>query len=129
LPYWVGTTAIKLSDAEGLYPGIHLHALKSIGKTQKWQLGLGYENVLTEKIHHTFNIPIGYNLFDKLMLIAGPGLSFEKHQGANEFGLNGHIEAVYEFEFKHFHLGPMIGFGFDREHSHFGIGIHLGFGH
>ena len=86
-----------------------------------------YNMVVAEGLH-SFNVPVAYNIVDRLTIKAGPGLSFDKHDGHYEFHLSAHVETIYEFEFDHFHIGPMIGMGYDREGAHFGFGIHAGMG-
>jgi hypothetical protein len=39
-----------------------------------------------------------------------------------------HIETVYEFEINDFHIGPVLGLGYDPEDYHIGLGLHLGYG-
>jgi len=39
-----------------------------------------------------------------------------------------HVETLYEFEIKDFHIGPLIEFAYDKEDYHISIGLHVGLG-
>jgi hypothetical protein len=67
-------------------------------------------------------------VFDFLSFNAGPGLVFGSHDGETEILPAFHTEAVFEFNLGGIHIGPMAGFGIDKEESHFSVGVHLGFG-
>lgn len=123
-----GFNGAFVSGTSGIVPGFHIHVLKQLNHFEKWQIGIGYENMMADKIHHSINIPVGYNITEHLVLKVGPGFSLEKEDAKTELILSGHIECIYEFEFNKLHLGPLIGLGFDKHDSHIGLGVHAGFG-
>ncbi len=124
----VGFNGAIVSGTSGIVPGFHVHLLKQLQHFEKWQVGIGYENMMADKVHHSINLPVGYNITEHLVLKVGPGFSFEKEDSKTELILSGHIECIYEFEFNKLHMGPIIGFGFDKHDSHIGLGVHAGFG-
>ncbi len=123
-----GVAETYLKSENGLAPGFHLHFLRQLGQEQNWGVGLGYEAIIEENIHSSINLLANYHLSDILSLNAGPGLVFAKHDGESEILPAFHTEAVFEFSLGGIHIGPMAGFGIDREESHFSLGVHVGFG-
>jgi hypothetical protein len=55
-------------------------------------------------------------------------LVFGKHNGETEIFPAFHTEAAFEFNLGRIHIGPMAGFGIDKEESHFSVGVHVGLG-
>lgn len=106
--------------------GIHFHYLRSIGET-KFSSGLGYERVFDEHRHNTISLAGSYRPFHELVLLVSPGIAFED-QMYRQIELAIHIEAGYEIEIKHFHLGPFLGFAFIPGDYHVSLGLHLGYG-
>ncbi len=123
-----GLGATWLFAEEVVMPGIHFHAMRNIDDHGKYSAGLGFETLLDEHAHHTVSFLVGYSPIERLTIEAGPGWTFSKHEGAWENGLSGHLECIYEFEWKGIHLGPMAGVGFDHEETHFSLGLHVGIG-
>jgi len=123
-----GVAGTYLTSEEGLAPGFHLHFLRQLGQEQNWGVGLGYEAIIEENIHSSINLLTNWRPVDFLSLNAGPGLVFAKHDGEAEILTAFHTEVVFEFNLGGIHLGPMAGFGIDREESHFSVGVHVGFG-
>lgn len=117
-----------LSETSSIHPSLHLHLLKALGHSEKWQIGLGYESIFGEEVHHSFNIPIAYSPFNHFNIKAGPGISITSEDEHNESSLTAHLECIYEFEIGGIHLGPLIGYGIDKHGHHIGFGIHLGMG-
>jgi len=124
----VGVAGTYLTSEEGLAPGFHLHFIRQLGEEQHWGIGLGYEAIIEDNVHSSLNLLANYHPFDFLSFNAGPGLVFAKHDGETEILPAFHTEAVFEFNLGEIHLGPMLGFGIDREESHFSLGVHVGFG-
>jgi len=112
-----GIAGAHLSGEEGLAPGFHLHFIRQLGESQNWGLGLGYEAIVEENLHSGINLLANYHPFDFLSFNAGPGLVFGKHNGESETLPAFHTEAVFEFDLHRIHIGPMAGFGIDKEES------------
>lgn len=124
----LGMAAAHVNGEQGLAPGVHLHLLRQLGTHKRWGLGLGYEVILDEHRHNGLNMLFNYRPLHFLSLLAGPGMVMAKHEGKTEIKPAFHTEAVFEFNVGGLHVGPMIGYGADREDSHFSIGVHIGLG-
>lgn len=124
----IGTAATYLNKEGHLVPGFHLHFIRQLGQHRQWGLGLGFETIVDEHLHNGLNLLLNYRPLSYLSLIAGPGLVFGEHDGETEILPGFHTEAVFEFNLRGLHIGPMIGYGADREDSHFSIGLHIGIG-
>lgn len=124
----IGFAGTHISGEQGIAPGFHLHFLRQVGESRNWGLGLGFETLKKENLHNSVNFLANYHPFQFLSLNAGPGLVFEKHDNKTEISPAFHTEAVLEFDLNEIHIGPMVGFGFDKEDTHFSLGIHVGFG-
>jgi hypothetical protein len=124
----VGFTGTHIFTTEGLHPGFHLHYLHQIDKKGHWAMGAGYEAVVAEDMHNAINYLVNFRPVHMISINAGPGVVFGKHEGEFEITPAFHTEAVLEFEINKLHLGPLVGYGIDKEDSHFSFGLHLGFG-
>ena len=124
----LGFAASHIPETQGLKPGFHVHYLHQLGQSEHWALGVGYEGVINEQLHNGINLLLNFRPVHKISLNAGPGLVFEKHEGKFEVTPAFHTEAVFEFEINNIHLGPLVGYGFDKDDSHFSFGVHLGYG-
>jgi hypothetical protein len=124
----IGAAATYLNKEGHLAPGFHLHFIRQLGHHRQWGLGLGYEAIADEHWHNGLNLLVNYRPLSYLSLIAGPGMVFGKHDGETEILPGFHTEAVFEFNLRGLHVGPMIGYGLDKEDSHFSIGLHIGIG-
>lgn len=124
----VGIAATQVKGEKGPAPGVHLHLLRQLGEHNRWGLGFGYEAILDEHVHNGFNLLLNYRPAHFISFVAGPGVVLANHEGRTELKPALHTEAVFEFNVGGLHMGPMIGFGTDREESHFSLGIHIGFG-
>jgi hypothetical protein len=109
-------------------PAFHLHFLRQLGHHNQWGLGIGYEAIADEHWHNGLNLLVNYRPVRFLSLLAGPGLVIGKHDGKTEVLPAFHTEAVFEFNVAGLHIGPMIGYGRDKEDSHISVGVHVGFG-
>ncbi|MCK9481967.1 MAG: hypothetical protein M0R38_09445 [Bacteroidia bacterium] len=106
--------------------GLHVHYIRKI-KESKFGAGIGYESIFNHHKHHTFSLVGNYRPIDRYQIALAPGLTFEDNQFSQpQFSF--HVETSYEFEFKHFHLGPTVEFAFDSNEYHVSLGIHIGFG-
>ena len=124
----IGAAATYITGEGHLAPGFHLHLIRQLGHQKQWGLGLGYEAITDEHWHNGLNLLVNYRPLRFLSLIAGPGVVIGKHDGKMELLPAFHTEAVFEFNVKGLHMGPMIGFGTDREDTHFSLGLHIGIG-
>ncbi len=123
-----GLGATKIFDEEGMDPGVHVHLLRKISRESNWSFGIGYEGIIGENWHNGLNLLLNYRPLDYLSFNFGPGIASEKENGENEFGPAFHMESVFEFNLSGIHLGPMVGFGIDKEDKHISLGVHIGFG-
>lgn len=106
--------------------GIHLHYLRNIGES-KFASGLGYERIFDEHGHNTISIAGSYRPFHELVFTVSPGITFED-LGDKQLDFSIHMEAGYEFEIKHLHIGPVVGFAFVHDAYDLSLGLHLGYG-
>jgi hypothetical protein len=124
----VGIAGTYLNGEQLLAPGIDLHILRQLGHKQNWGLGLGYEIVIKENIHNNISLMGNVHPVKYLAINAGPGFTFGKHDGETEFSPALHTEVVFEFDINKIHLGPVAGFGIDKEEWHYSLGVHVGYG-
>lgn len=123
-----GSALTKIKGEDKLAPGLHFHLIRQIGHERKFGIGLGYEAIVDKHSHNGLNLIFNVVPFDKLSFNISPGLTFTEHDNNAEIKPSGHLEVIYEIDFRKIHIGPMIGYGFDKEDSHFAAGIHVGFG-
>jgi hypothetical protein len=124
----IGLAATKIVGENVLAPGFHLHFIRQLGHENRWGLGLGYEAIADEHWHNGVNLLLNYRPLKFVSLITGPGLVFSSHDGEFEALPAFHTEMVFEFNVRGLHVGPMIGYGLDKEDSHFSVGVHIGIG-
>ena len=114
-----------VNEEETTY-GLHLHYVYSFPHT-RFGIGLGYERIFDEHKHNTVGIVGTYRPAEPVVLSVSPGITFEGgEESLTNFAL--HIEALYEFDFKDFHIGPVVEFAYDPEDYHISLGIHIGYG-
>jgi hypothetical protein len=111
-----------------LDPALHIHFLRKINSKNNLSVGLGYEGIIDDNWHNGFNLLLNYRPVSFLSLNIGPGIVTEKEDDEREFLPALHAESVFEFNVSGVHLGPMIGFGMNKEHKHVSVGLHIGFG-
>jgi len=108
-------------------PGIHAHILKNFGEENQFGMGLGFETFLDEHKHLNFGIPLNYNTLKRFVFTVTPGVLL-KHETTWDASPSIHFESLYEFEFEHFHMGPMLEFAFAPADFHIMLGLHIGLG-
>jgi hypothetical protein len=123
-----GVAGAHVLSTNGISPGFHLHLLRQLGDERNWGIGLGYEAIVEENLHNGINLLANWHPVDFLSLNAGPGFTFGNHDEKIEVSPAFHTEVVFEFNVGNIHIGPMAGFGIDKEESHFSLGVHVGFG-
>jgi hypothetical protein len=119
---------VRLLSEEENAPGFHFHILRSIGKENKFSVGPGLEYIADEHKHIATVISFGYRPVHPLYLGVSPGIAFplDAHDEHSEPTFAGHLEALYEFEFDFFHIGPMVEYSWGVEDKHFMAGLHIG---
>lgn len=121
----------NLIDEDEYAPSMHLHISKRLGSSElleRISLGLGAEYIFAEHQHYSFVGTISINPIWAVILDISPGILITEHEGSKEKQFVTHIELTYEFEYKEFGIGPVIGLGLSEEDNHYMIGIHLGKG-
>lgn len=126
--FGVGVAGAKILSEDLLAPGFHIHFIRQIGHHKQWGIGLGYDAIIDEHWHNGVNLLLNYRPVKFLSLLAGPGLVLGNHEKEFEILPAFHTEAVFEFYIKGLHVGPMVGYGRDKEDSHFSVGFHFGIG-
>lgn len=106
--------------------GLHFHFIRQISSS-KLGIGFGYEMIFDNHKHKTIGIVCSYNPTNNITLNLSPGFAFENNLIKNS-QLAMHIESTYNFEFKKYHIGPIIELGIDKKDKHLSIGLHFGFG-
>lgn len=124
----VGAATAYIKGEAGLLPAVHFHFIRQVGHNNRWGLGLGYEVIFDNHLHNGLNLLVNYHPLNQLSVNTGPGIILSEHKGHREVTPSFHTEVVYEFNLKRIHIGPMGGFGFDKEDTHFSLGVHVGFG-
>ncbi|PLX15841.1 MAG: hypothetical protein C0597_08485 [Marinilabiliales bacterium] len=108
-------------------PGIHVHIIKTVSKTDKLGLGFGYEAIFDDHKHNAVSLIILYRPIEHVSFNFAPGISWlstEKDSAKPSL----HLEALYEWEFGNFHIGPLLGVASNLEDLHGSVGLHLAFG-
>lgn len=108
-------------------PGLHVHFVKTVSKTDKLGLGFGYEVIFDDHRHNSASLIFLYRPIDHLTFNIAPGISWlstEKDSAKPSL----HFEAVYEWEFGNFHVGPLLGVASNFEDLHGSVGLHLAVG-
>lgn len=102
--------------------GLHLHGIYTFAETI-FGLGLGYELVAGEHVHHSLGPMLCIRPTDPLNLCVAPGVTFED----TEVAFGAHVEVTYEFEVHGVHFGPTTGFAYNAEDMHISLGLHTGY--
>ncbi|MEE4197844.1 MAG: hypothetical protein V2I54_09375 [Bacteroidales bacterium] len=105
----------------------HIHGVLFIGENRRYGFGLGYERIFDEHQHNAINIIFHYRPGNHLVLNLAPGIVWLSSQNKPVKPAM-HIEGLYEFDFGRFHLGPILGIGFNPEDFHASLGVHLALG-
>jgi len=108
-------------------PGIHAHIIKTVSKSDKIGLGFGYEAIFDEHRHNAGSFIILYRPIEHLSFNFAPGISWlSTEEDSAKPSL--HLEALYEWEFGNFHIGPLLGFASNFEDFHGSVGLHVAIG-
>lgn len=116
----------NFTEEEFVY-GIHLHFVKTIGKSDKIGLGIAYEKIFDEHKHNSLSLIFMCRPVEHLSFNMAPGISWLASE-TNTIMPVMHIEGLYEWEFGFFHIGPLIGVAFSSEDFHTSLGLHMAFG-
>lgn len=106
---------------------IHLHFVRSFKNNEKIGYGIGYERIFDEHKHNAVSAIFMYRPFYHFSINIAPGIIWLDTE-ANSLKPAMHMEALYEFEIGDFHLGPMVGVGFNTEDFHASVGLHMAIG-
>ncbi len=122
----IALSPVYFSGENEISFGMHLHYLYRLSNS-KFLLGVSVEQIMDDHKHRTIGVAAGFNPWRRLTFVASSGVTHEKAEpGIWRYAQ--HIEATYEFEIGHFHIGPLIESAFDREDIHFSVGLHIGIG-
>ena len=109
----------------------HVHFLKRLGSENIYDrifLGLGLEYIFSKHKHYSLVGTISINPILAFIFDISPGIIVIEHDGSNKIQFVTHLELTYEFEYKNFGFGPVIGIGLSNDDRHYAIGIHIGKG-
>ncbi len=108
-------------------PGMHVHLIKTLSKTEKLGVGFGYEAIFDDHKHNAASFIIAYRPISNLSFNLAPGISWlSTEQNSAKPSL--HLEALYEWEVGVFHIGPLLGVASNFEDFHGSLGLHLAVG-
>jgi hypothetical protein len=116
----------NFSENEFAY-GIHTHFIKTISKSDKIGLGIGYERIFDDHKHNSVSVILLYRPAENLSVNFAPGVSWLSTK-SNSIKPSMHIEGLYEWQLGNFHLGPLVGVAFNSEDFHVSLGLHLAIG-
>ncbi|HAF29065.1 MAG TPA: hypothetical protein DCG75_08450 [Bacteroidales bacterium] len=107
--------------------GLHLHFVKTIGKSDKIGIGLGYERIFDDHKHNAVSVIFLFRPIEHFSLNLAPGVSWLATESNSEkFSM--HLESLYEWELGNFHFGPLLGVATNMEDFHASLGIHIAIG-
>ena len=115
-----------LSEKEISY-GLHAHFIKTISKSDKIGLGLGYERIFDDHKHNAVSVILLYRPLENFSVNFAPGVSWLSTK-SNSVKPSMHIEGLYEWQLGNFHLGPLTGIAFNTEDFHASVGLHIALG-
>lgn len=124
----LGTGWVSIIGENEHVVGFHFHLLGSIWENPNLSIGPGIEYVAGDHDHLSALLSFGYRPIHPLYFGISPGLSIsltgEENKGM-DFTM--HFESLYEFEFEHFHIGPMLEYSLGQDESHLMLAVHFGF--
>lgn len=116
----------NVSEKEAAY-SIHVHLIRTFEKHNNFGIGIGYERIFDDHKHNAVSVILMYRPIEQFSINIAPGIIWLDSQ-KNSLKPAMHIEGLYEFELGHFHIGPLIGVGFNTEDLHAAVGLHLAVG-
>lgn len=116
----------NFTESEAAY-GLHVHVVRSIEKSEKLGLGIGYERIFDDHKHNALSVVLLYHPIEHLSINLAPGVTWLGSK-SNSVKPAVHLEGLYEFKLGKFHLGPLLGVAFNTEDIHASVGLHLAFG-
>lgn len=116
----------NFTESEAAY-GLHVHVVSSIGKSEKFGMGIGYERIFDDHKHNALSVVLLYNPIEHVSINLAPGVTW-LGTDSNTVKPALHLEGLYEFKLGKFHLGPLLGVAFNTEDLHASVGLHLAFG-
>jgi hypothetical protein len=118
----LSNTLVYQLGATNLAYGLHTHGLYTFAESP-FGLGLGYELIVGDYLHHSVGPIFCYRPSDPFNLCVAPGATFDEHEV--HFGT--HVEVTYEVNLHGLHLGPTLGFAYSPEDTHISLGLHTGY--
>lgn len=116
----------NVSEKEVAY-SIHVHFVRTFEKNDHFGLGIGYERIFDDHKHNALSAILMYRPIEHFSINIAPGIIWlDSHKNSLKPAM--HIEGLYEFELGHFHIGPLVGVGFNTEDLHAAFGLHLALG-
>ena len=119
-------TVLNVTEKELAY-SVHFHFVRTIGKSDKFGVGLGYERIFDDHKHNAASVIFMYRPFNELSFNLAPGISWLESE-SNSLKLSMHIEGLYEWQIGHLHVAPLVGIAFNPEDFHASLGLHLAIG-
>lgn len=117
--------------------GVHLHYFRSLGNHSRWAVGGFLEQAWSDENHFSVGVGVKFEVIERLHLGVSPGVSFGKHSHGDlhdhhdestkaRFAM--HMELVYDlFEWKKFHVGPVVDYSWSKDDSHVALGVHAAY--
>jgi len=115
-------SAVYSLDGKDLSYGLHAHGIYTFAESP-FGLGLGYDMVAGNRLHHTLELVMCYRPTEPLNLCVNPGINFDSAHG--EVSFSAHTKATYEFDLDGTYIGPTFGFAYNPEDLLFSLGIHI----
>ncbi len=116
----------NVSEKEVAY-SIHVHFVRTFEKHDNFGMGIGYERIFDDHKHNAISAILMYRPIEHFSINIAPGIIWLDSK-ENSLKPAMHIEGLYEFELGHFHIGPLVGVGFNTEDLHAAVGLHLAVG-
>jgi hypothetical protein len=124
----VAIGAVYLMSENELAPGIHLHLLKPLHSLKRLNVGVGFETIIDDHKHFTVGVVGKYAVFNGLMVLLSPGITFVNEENSWERSFSSHLELLYEFSIGQIHIGPALGYSYSPKDQHAMLGVHLAYG-
>lgn len=116
----------NFTESEAAY-GLHVHVVSSIGESDKFGMGIGYERIFDDHKHNALSLVLLYHPIEHVSINLAPGVTW-LGSDSNTIKPALHLEGLYEFKIGKFHLGPLLGVAFNTEDLHASVGLHLAYG-
>ncbi|MEX0987141.1 MAG: hypothetical protein WD052_06650 [Bacteroidales bacterium] len=119
----VGGGIVYSSEAPGLAPAFHVHAIK--GLTPVVGIGAGYELILGDEVHQSITALLNLKPTPMLDINVGPGIVLPTPDEPWSLLLNVETALVWPLG-ERYHIGPVLDFGWSQHGIHVIAGAHVG---